>query len=260
MTTKPHSTNPYLLPSNKIPDKPEACYALIIDEIITQPTVNLYSPGMRLKEYFFEGEQLGIEALKYLKKLSAYGFTKEVAHKALLRARAAIYADNQFRYSLTTDTHSRSTWSERSSEAIALRSKLVRILKLVCMKQPEKIKQLVALNRSKKINEVLKDLASVTSLGRALPLASSPVTFDQSLFDEADILVAELFDLHTAAQTERRSATDQRIIRDQAITLLNESVSEIKGWSYVAFQDSPTIRKKFRSKYARNQYLKRKNK
>ncbi|MGL1934187.1 MAG: hypothetical protein OCD01_04175 [Fibrobacterales bacterium] len=258
MSSKNDSKSPYTRPSSKVPDQPEACYDLIIDEITAQPTNALHIPSMRIDTYLFEVEELGKTALNHLKALKTFGFSKETAHKAIMQSRAAQHADILFKQKLRTETTDRDLWTQRAPEAKELRSKMVKILKLVCMKEPRHIKRIISFNKSKAMDGVLKDLTDLALFGRALPLEDSPVIFDTHIWDEADALITELRDLKKLAIVERSRATNYKTIRDQCISLLRATEVEIRNWIDVAFQDSPEVRKEFNSPYARQQYLKKK--
>ncbi len=67
-----------------------------------------------------------------------------------------------------------------------------------------------------------------------------------------------IHDLYELAKFDRNIMTESRIIREQAVVLLHESVTAIKAYGEFVFRKDPTTADLFKSAYLRTQYTKTK--
>ncbi|MGL1934467.1 MAG: hypothetical protein OCD01_05585 [Fibrobacterales bacterium] len=256
MKKKSTSQSLYDIETDRIPESPEGCYNYIINEIQAAPLKDFTFPYQGIGQYFFEAEELGYMAVKHRNRLIEAGFALSLAHTAIIRARAGIHADILYNGGIPLDDSQPGNWTERSPEAFAIRTQMVRLFKLVYKSDPVKKREMQQLNTSRAMGSVLQDITTLCNIGRDIDPQSTRVVLNPALFDSAEELVNELSGLQATIHFASIEMKEKKNIRDRIITLLKDPVIDIRDWADVAFGNVPSIRKQFNSEYCRKKYLK----
>ncbi len=214
-------------------------------------STTLRKPTIRMDIYIGEAEGL-IEVLDRTKDtLVEHGF--DVSDIELLQRRIGCcrVAQVKLENSLSTSESNREIWKQRGDYAFKFRTNLLNHLRYACRKNVEKSELLKEIGKGTSINDMIHDLYRLADLGEGSIPELEAIKVELALLTQAKELSIELARLQKAAELDRRVDTETKMIRDQAYTLLDIIVHDIRDLAHYVYKDEPTILKMFLSKYMR---------
>ncbi len=237
-------------------DEYEIIYNKDIDLIRAVNTKELFHPSIPYDKYIEEGEALQFTANEYVSRLEEHGFQPTEIPLLHRRAGSARVAQVSFELSAKTANTTKEKWKTAGTTAFTMRDGLIKAFKFACRKAPLHLTIIKEIAEGATIADMINDLYKLGTYGEQISEELQAIKFDFTKLLAAKELSTELAVLKQAAAMEQRSNDDTRIIRDQAVTLLHESVNDIRDCAKYAFEDEPKISILFTSAYGRAQYQK----
>ncbi len=237
-------------------DEYEIIYNEDIDLIRSVNTKELFHPSIPHDKYIEEGEALQFTANEYVSRLEEHGFQPTEIPLLHRRAGSARVAQVAFELSAKTANKTKEKWKTAGATAFAMRDGLIKAFRFACRKAPLHLTIIKEIAEGATIADMINDLYKLGTYGQQISEELQAIKFDFTKLLAAKELSTELAVLKQAAAMEQRSNDSTRIIRDQAVTLLHESVNDIRDCAKYAFEDEPKISILFTSAYGRAQYQK----
>ncbi len=236
--------------------KYEAYYAELLPEIIQVPhdafVTNLSMP---IDEYIKEAEQLKVIVNRTMDGLKARKFKDETLTALIKRTGATRIAQINMQLEIKNKN---SLWKQKQPVAFDLRDTLLAEFKFACRDIPERIEILKDISKGATISDMIHDLYELAKFGETVLSELEDIAFDMDLIAIAKDLSEELGEIQVSAKLDRNIMTESRIIREQAVVLLHESVTAIKAYGEFVFRKDPKTADLFKSAYLRTQYTKTK--
>ena len=216
------------------------------------PKDKIVTPTVPVKIYSMEAENLGVYAKRDLKLLVAKGFNPILIDK--LNDRIDVLKDAQSAWmaiynakDLTIDE-----WKEVSDNAFAFQRGLLHDFRFAYRNDQNIMLQVNRIADGSGHADLIQDLSDYAALGKANPGPLLALNFDLSRLDFAE----ELSDITLTLLGQVngiRTETDkpEKKLRDQAYTLLKQSVDEIRDFGKYVFWEDEAKLKLYRSEYYR---------
>ncbi|MGL1937128.1 MAG: hypothetical protein OCD01_19020 [Fibrobacterales bacterium] len=231
--------------------KYEEYYAELLPEILAVPRDSFAIVNMTIDTYLKEAEQLREIVKRNIEPLRARNY-KDADTIALtkLTGAARIAQSN-----MHIDTGSNEvTWKEIAPEAFELRDTLLTEFKYACQKAPKKIEVLKKISKGTNISDMIQDLFDLARLSETILPELEATNFPTALLARTKEISEELGPMQMSAKIDRSNSKESRVIRDQAITLLNTTVVKIRTCAEFVFKKEPKILALFKSEHQRTQY------
>ncbi|MGL1904036.1 MAG: hypothetical protein OCC49_18015 [Fibrobacterales bacterium] len=213
-----------------------------------QAIEKIYSSGMIADRYISEGESLFKVVDHTMDSLLTRGFDAPLQIQLIRRLGAARIANSNLKLSIEEGN----AWSLKKPEAKELRDTLYDYLKFASHNKSEKMAILKNISKGFTISDMIQDLMDLSRMGENMTEELQELRYDITNLAKAKILSVELNGIRTAAQLDRYSK--YRVICDQAITHLSETVEEIRRWARFVFKHDKKTLDTFLSEYKRKQY------
>ncbi len=136
-------------------------------------------------------------------------------------------------------------------EAVSLRERLLSRIAFIIDGNPQKTAIIDTITKGSRISDTIQDLLELGKLGEGmlLDLQELNVTVDET--NRAKELATTLGRIHKASSIDGKIHSESRIIRDKAITLLEEAHIVIKKWAKLVYKHDLSTRRQFFSSYTR---------
>jgi len=211
---------------------------------------SMKEPYIPMDNYLGEVETLCYTARKDIEQLTTLGFTEERITYVEELAEATRYAQAAWYHQLKEQEEALKTWKLREAVAVDLRAQILHTLRFKFRKNEEMLDKVRLIEEGDSGADLVQDFSDLSVLlrkyGEELADLISP-----ELAEETDKLSAELADLLAAANGERHAPNEDKIVRNQAYTLLKEEVDELREFGKFLFWKDPKHAEKYASAYLR---------
>ncbi len=145
-------------------------------------------------------------------------------------------------------------WAQKHDEAIALKSNINKHVRFACTEFQLSTTVIKKISEGTGIADLIQDLSDLATLGNNIQEYLEKINFNLTLLDRAAELASELGKLQELSQHDR---SQTKIIRDKLVTLLNNSVSKVRRWAHLVFEDDSPELPRFYATYSRKKAVKK---
>ncbi|MGL1903463.1 MAG: hypothetical protein OCC49_15095 [Fibrobacterales bacterium] len=209
-----------------------------------------YAPLFSIDIYLEEAEGYLAVINRRMEQLKAEGFKDKHLDTFYRRIASARTAQANMATHHTTEEDGLS-WDVLFPEAEKLRKRLLKRIKLVCKGNPQKAMIVKNISSGNRISDTIQDLFELAKLGETVMDGLLEYNVHADELYRAKELVSILGRLHKENTLNKGVHSDSRMIRDKALTLLNDSNVIIKEYADLAFGDDKKIMDEFRSAHSR---------
>lgn len=221
---------------------------LFLDEIHAVAKDQLVKLNIPMLVVISEADLLAARALIDLDKLSQFKITAERIERLSNLCACCRATYNNFKQ--YTD-ESEEEWKVEYPKGVNLRNELVAICELCFYTDEVLMEKVTAIKAGDTINDTISDLGELAVMARANESLLTEMGFTLDLFITAENMVTSLSTLLANANADRYMASDPKMERDQALTLLDKDVEYIRRCGQFVFRNDPDTIKHYSSQYAR---------
>ncbi len=212
-----------------------------------------FNPTNPIDIYLEEGEGVYEFLTRKLSEMEGKGFDPEIATLFYRRIAAARTAQTMMKTNMNEEQFNKRTFKELNLEATALKEKIFDRLKILVKKHPEHAEKIDEISKNNRISDTIQDLFELGKVGEQLFSGLEKMKVTAEDLTRAKELANTLGRIHTSSHLDGKVHSESRVIRDKAITLMEESHDEIKEWAKIIYKRDTQTLNMFFSKYKRAQ-------
>ncbi|MGL1934372.1 MAG: hypothetical protein OCD01_05110 [Fibrobacterales bacterium] len=229
-------------------------YEVIYNEdldLIKNTKIEKYcKPGMKMDIYLEEAEGYYEILMRRFDEMSTEGFKQETADLLYRRIASARIAQANMNTKEGAEPNEES-WPHIFAEAKKLRTRLLSRVKFVCANDANRKEIVRKISDGSRISDTIQDLFDLGRIGKQMisELAEVKVTVQE--LDRAIELGSVLGRKHKSSTIDGTTYSEPRIIRDTAVTLLEESIKYLRTWTEMVYIEDRETKSQFYSKQLR---------
>jgi hypothetical protein len=208
-------------------------------------------PVVPMGIYLQEAENLQTWVTKDKVRLEAAGLSWTFVERLPALIGAARECQSGWPATQLTKDDARRQYELLSPAAIDLRDTLVHDMLFAYRAQPDVLNRVRAIAEGDGEADLVQDLNDAAVLGRQNPGPLAAIGFDPKKLDEAASKSQELSGIYAVSKGDKTVAAGAKALRDQAYTLLDEAVDEIRQCGQYAFWRDAERVKGYGSEYLR---------
>ncbi|MCP4157413.1 MAG: hypothetical protein GY757_57410 [bacterium] len=201
--------------------------------------------------YIQEAETLYFWALEDIDALTRVGLARELVEDLPSRCGALFEAEAIWQVSKKSRSEYAREWKSKAPQAYKLRDRLLNDFRFAFRKHPDLLNAVGYMAKGYTHADMLQDLNDLAVFGRREPGLLEGIGFDMALLEQAAQASDDLSSLLAKVTSGKDDFSQERIIRDQAFTLLKEAVDEIRECGRYVFRTNKERLAGYRSHHLR---------
>ncbi len=179
------------------------------------------------------------------------GFKPQIKDLLYRRVAAARIAQGLMKTALDEINTNSATFKDLIPEAEALRERILGRMVIIVADKPNFANIIKNISKGKRISDTIQDLLELGQIGEKVLNELEELTITAQELTRAKELAVTLGRIHKASKEDERVKSEARTIRNQALTLLSESIKEVRLWAKTLYKYGSQERLKYFSQYLR---------
>ncbi len=179
------------------------------------------------------------------------GFNPQIRDLFFRRVAAARVAQGLMKTTFDEIHTNTTTFKELIPEAEALREKILGRMIIIAAKQPKYTGIIKDISKGKRISDTIQDLLELGQTGEQMLNELEELTVSAQELTRAKEIAVTMGRIHTASKMDSQLQSESRTIRNQSLTLLSESIKEVRLWATTLYKYGTQERTKYFSEYLR---------
>ncbi len=239
-------------PSTQITDLMR--YESSMQEVTTMSDSAIERNSTPIDKLLFQSDKMHVALIDNKDTFATKNFPmEEIAHFER-RIGACRIAQSNYSILAKGDEANKIVWAQKHEEAIVLKSNINKHVRFVCTEFQLPTTAIKKISEGTGIADLIQDLSDLATLGQNIREHLEKINFNLALLDRAAKLASELGKLQELSQHDR---SQTKIIRDKLVTLLNHSVSKVRRWAHLVFEDDSPELPRFYATYSRKKVVKK---
>ncbi len=217
-----------------------------------------YRPSMAMHIYLEEAEGYAEVLSRTVDHMVSLGYQHKDAELFNRRVAGARTAQATMKSYIDEQRSNNITYKKLFPEGKKLRDYILERMKTIVEGSPHKADLVKSISKGKCISDTIEDLFELGKMGENMIPELAVVKVSVADINKAKELATTLGRLHKASKMDSSVNSESRIIRDKAVTLLEESIKNLRTWARIVYKKDKVMRMKFFSQHTRNKSRKEK--
>ena len=223
--------------------------ASCMDALLAISNDQVLDPNIPIDVFVQEAENLAHWSKEDLPLLKNAGINAQKIDDLNTRAGACREAQSLWVKDRRSVKDAQRQWNEESPAAYDLRDELLHTYRYAFRDNEALLGRVSEIADGSGNDDMIQDLNDLAVLGREnLPLLNA-INFDATKLDTAATLADAMGDLLAAANGDKASSNDSKVLRDRAYTYLKELMDEIRACGKYLFWRTPSRLKGYQSDF-----------
>ncbi|MFA8436604.1 MAG: hypothetical protein ACEPOZ_19005 [Marinifilaceae bacterium] len=223
----------------------------LLPEIQNVPKENIKQCDMPVGIYLQEAENLHNRASIDLSQLQLAGMPEVLLEKLLARTGALRTAQANWAELTSQRQKAMDTWKQEAPGMYELRDDIIENMEFAYRMDENLLEKLAEIKEGDSHADAIQDLANLSVLGKHNPEPLTAIHFDVTKCDQAAEVADRMAGLLAAVNGQTYSDDANKLIRDQAYTLLKETVDEVRSYGKFVFRKDHKKALSYASRYNR---------
>jgi len=223
----------------------------LMPEILNVPKENIKQCDMPIGIYLQEAENLHNRASLDLTQLLLVGMPELLLENLLARTGALRTAQANWIEMTSRRQQAMETWKKEATGLYELRENIIDNMEFAYRHDERLLEKLDDIKEGASHADAIQDLANLAVLGKENQPPLQAINFDIRLCDKAAETADRMAGVLAAVNGLAYTDDSNKIIRDQAFTLLKETVDEIRSYGKFVFRKDAKLSQDYASKYRR---------
>ncbi len=210
-----------------------------------------YTPSMAMHIYLEEAEGFAEVLSRTVDHMVSLGYQHKDAELFNRRVAGARTAQATMRSYIDELRINTITFKKLYPEVEELRDYILVRMKIIVEGSPHKADLVKSISKGKCISDTIEDLFELGKIAETMIPELAAVKVSVADINRAKELATTAGRIHKASQMDSNVNTESRIIRDKAVTLLRESIINLRKWARIVYKKDKVMRMKFFSQHSR---------
>lgn len=225
--------------------EPVECFNESKEMIVAIATDKIVNNNMPYDEAMQEGRRVEALVKKFFNELAKSDIDQQFLTSIATRAGAFAYCVAVMDSYVKINQNDSEKYLLLKKEGYKVRSKILKILEYVFRNDPSLLLTLATIREGRGDLDMIRDNLSVFKLGENYRDRLLKANVDFSLFEQANSLYKELFNLTAQLDIDPKMVNESKVLCAKAWTYLWQALTEIYQAGRIVFMDQPEIEELF---------------